>query len=133
MISQVRNRTVVAILLAILIHAPCRATENEVAPIRGWGLWSCGHWTKLHDNKDPGAYAMDQWVLGFLTGSTTMRWVVLQLAPNPVEFHEPTQHIDNDGIVGWVTNYCRAHPTDTVFIAASHMTAPKFDPHAKAE
>jgi hypothetical protein len=84
----------------------------------------------LHDEKDPSRFLLDQWLLGYVRGATEMRWGIMKFSKLE-PWHEPTQPIDNDGLIGWVNNYSRAHPTETIELTAWHMMAPRFNPNEK--
>jgi hydrogenase/urease accessory protein HupE len=56
---------------------------------------------------DPRALQEDQWVVGFLSG---VGW--------PQNKYDPLAGMVAGGVWGWVDNYCRAHPIETIGDAA---------------
>jgi hypothetical protein len=74
--------------------------------IYGHGNSSCGAWSATQ----PGTPSRDlilAWVEGFLTGTGG--------------FNDEQRKTDTDGIQAAMTTYCRAHPMDTIEVAASTL------------
>lgn len=96
----------VVALLAV-IRTETDAAEQSI--IFGPGTASCGTWSQYDKQPDnPVKAALQSWVLGFVTGMESGA----QLPPAIFK------GIDNRGLLGWVSNYCQAHPLDQVSVAA---------------
>ncbi len=93
--------------LAFPVLAADPRAESKVV-ITGWGTQSCA---TFNANEGARSGAAD-WVMGFLSG---VNWE----DPKNRNRGEDTT---NAGIVGWLGNYCRAHPDDYIMQAAMTLT-----------
>lgn len=100
------------VLVALTATCAIASTNSGQFMDRGFGLASCGKWTSEHQAELILASGMDEWVLGYLTSYN--RWVV----KNGSDIADGT---DSDGISAAVTQYCTAHPLDTVAAAAEDL------------
>jgi hypothetical protein len=87
------------------------AEDTGAYQVIGAGAVSCGTWTK--ERSDPQAHSLASidvnWVLGFLSG----------IGYAGVGGDNPLRGMDNEGVSGWIDNYCRAHPIDHISGAAA--------------
>ena len=107
-------RQVLVVLVLVLTVVEIGQAVQE----RGWwtygaGLGSCGEWSAEHPNQRisvtmRNAY-LQQWVLGFVSGFSRT-------------FPEPPRQTDANAIMAWITQYCVAHPLDTVSTASRELT-----------
>jgi hypothetical protein len=92
-------------VIACLASAPSLAEDGD---IRGAGTASCGQWTAYRKPGDLLAAAFESWLMGYLSAFAT--------------FQEGGREIlggtDNMAFVGWVSNFCKAHPLDSINSAA---------------
>lgn len=93
------------LLAAILASAPA----PEAATSIGIGNFSCGRWIEDHKHTDVQSTAEDVWLEGFVTGADF--------------FHanNPGGKTDREAIRVWVSEYCQAHPLDSVAWAARNL------------
>jgi hypothetical protein len=96
-------------LSLICFSAPAFAYTYD---LRGAGTGSCGTWTS---DRAEGADSSDalqdgEWVLGFVSGF------------EDEEGYSKNENFkittDYQGIYGWIDNYCRTNPTETISDAA---------------
>lgn len=109
---EVKLKLRLFVLASMLLIAANFAFAQQVRTI-GAGLETCGKWTQ-----DRGANTLEakigwsqasHWVSGYLSG------VFLSL-----EF-DPLKNTDGPAILGWLDNYCRAHPLDTISQASGKL------------
>lgn len=84
------------------------ASAQTTDPTFGDGLESCGTW--LTDRSNNNAVDDEQWVLGFLSGVVVSRLGFDHAGTNYSSDLEASYY--------WVDNYCHAHPTYQLSIAA---------------
>jgi len=94
------------------------ATTSDAKPdangqymVLGTGGSSCGTWASDHSPLTVTGQAEDSWILGYVTAFNV--W--------GAGTSNASGDTDNAGITSWVTNYCQAHPLDTVFVAARSL------------
>jgi hypothetical protein len=82
--------------------------------IWGWGSESCGSWSAAaqRGTSDPKRVAYKAWLTGYVTAANL----------NRVLADRPDFTPDGEGMVGWVDNYCRAHPLETIADASVQLT-----------
>jgi hypothetical protein len=81
--------------------------------ILGAGTHSCGAWTKEHANDSVRANIFDNWVAGYITSHN--RWALrIEKVDAPKKSVDIARNIDFDGIVAWITNWCRDNPLESV-------------------
>ena len=100
-----------ALLLAFglcITATMARADEHPgQVMVFGSGTASCGSWMLSRNN-----YENDAWIFGFLTAYN------MYLVKRGTTISAGT---DASGPIGWVDNYCRAHPLDSIFDAAVRL------------
>jgi len=106
-------RLIGIVLLLISIASPAQSAPKMYL---GIGVnKTCGAWTAERRSSSHGGTALwmglASWTLGFLSG--------LNVKPDEVDFLVPT---DTNAIWAWIDNYCRAHPLDTVIVAAHELS-----------
>ena len=110
--------------LAILLAAPALPANADSSSdgsagfvIRGAGGFPCGQWVLDHESSGRDARMLAQndeaWVSGFLTGYNKWggggREDILDKSPEISE------------AIGWITDYCESHPSDSIQTAASAL------------
>jgi len=75
----------------------------------GFGKVPCGTWTDERSKNTNVAWAMQNWALGFLSGSNWTSDIDL------LEGH------DAKALYGWLDNYCRDHPLDSFPLAVTKL------------
>src|SRR5689334_7920198 len=104
------TRRLIAIGL-ILAATPANAMTNDGHYVSvGWGLHSCGTYVKARRVGDPGPM---NWVAGFITAYNMTRGDTYNIAG-------PT---DLEGLLAWLDNYCRDHPTNLMDNAVGSLIA----------
>jgi hypothetical protein len=103
----------VAFLLSVTTPLTAKPNADGIYTVMGVGVASCGTWTTNHSANDDGARIQDEWIFGYLSAFNA--W-----APGT---NNVTGDTDNAGATAWVTNYCSAHPLDTVAAAATALLA----------
>lgn len=96
----------VAVLSLLIIGGPAHAQGRMVL---GNGISSCGTWTKERQTDAVNSALLTQWVAGFLSGMNV---------PNATDVLVDK---DYDGLMGWIDNYCRANPLNSVGIASAAL------------
>ena len=91
-------------LAAILLLASLQLAH--AGGIKGAGATSCGSW--VEDRKMNNHFAQLNWVLGFISGYN--QFAYSGSAPNGI-----FGNADPNAIAGWLDNYCRENPLDTVY------------------
>lgn len=91
------------ILASVLMTSAAQAQEYRAI---GVGTMSCGSWTAARRTQGADAFALQQWVAGFLSG------IGYQGPGNPLN------GVDAEGVWAWIDNYCRSHPLDKIRMAA---------------
>ena len=90
-----------------LVSLPAYAEYRSI----GYGFASCGTWTEARrDRATPRDAALEQWVVGFLSG-----------VGYASEAEDPLQGLDADAVWGWMDNYCASYPLASVNAAASEF------------
>jgi hypothetical protein len=92
-----------AALLAVAVGAhPAAATHT-------YGNRTCAEWTQDAFENTASRLADQAYVLGWLS------------ALNSVQDFDLLADVGPDSAIGWITDYCRGHPTDSVAQAADHL------------
>ena len=84
--------------------------KNQSFIILGPGSVSCGAWTERRRSESSGPFQF--WLLGYITG-------INQFAAFGIE--DISEGTDASGLFGWIDNWCRDHPLDTLNKAATHL------------
>lgn len=110
------------LILAVILAAGLMLTSNgaiaagEDVTVLGAGHSTCGNWTKERGAAykiNAAVLAMQTWVMGYLRGVFDGR----KDRPDPLRL------TDADAISGWIDNYCREHPLDSIYYAAGNLAA----------
>lgn len=98
-------------IAALLLAVAQPSSSADGIMIFGLGLTSCGSWTAA---KTEGWHrdAYISWLAGFLSGIN---------AAGVGRYGNAVQGTDMNGLIGWVDNYCAAHPLDNVSAAAENL------------
>jgi hypothetical protein len=78
----------------------------------GLGTSSCGTWTAMRQNRQ--AFGFEQWILGYLSGVSFLG------GPSGII---PLDGVDAEAVLGWIDNYCRAHPLAVIAQAGAVFVA----------
>lgn len=95
-----RTRGLTAILLLALTQFA------HAGEIKGAGATSCGSW--IEDRRKNNHFVQLNWVLGFV--SSYNHFAYSGSGPDGV-----FGNADPNAIAGWLDNYCRENPLDTVY------------------
>ncbi len=101
------TRLAVTMLLCAFGSVGSVAAQN--APVRGQGTIACSSWISDHRSETLVASAQNAWLMGFVSAYHAHSGV--------------TPSESNADLIGWVTAYCRGHPNDTLYQAASALVA----------
>ena len=87
-------------------------TQAKTVTVMGAGVQTCGTWLE-HVAKDYRDYRVTdtQWVIGYVAG----------VNDETSNLGDLLFGIDNNGLAGWLDQYCSAHPLDTLHNAASAL------------
>lgn len=101
---------------AILLLVPQREAASFDLHILGFGNTSCGTWARDHQGVPDAAGMLEEsWVFGYVAAFSS--FALAMGAPNP------SGVVDAGGLIQWVSNYCVAHPLDTIYEASDALTA----------
>src|SRR5271165_5759814 len=77
----------------------------DAVTLGGAGLASCESWTTARRDQNVEVLAIQQWVLGFLSGLAETATI------------DPLNGTDGEGVYAWIDNYCQEHPIDQLVTA----------------
>lgn len=104
------------VLSGMLVAGPLVVAHGVLAdPIRllGEGTSSCGQRTEAVMANDAVVHLQQSaWVLGYLRGA----FDGMTVKPDPMA------GLDSAAVRGWLDKYCREHPLDNIYTAASELT-----------
>ena len=113
----------IRVLLALLALVFCFKAEAKPVAVYGWGLKSCGAWTKaqaqrpelttggvqtLNTDSDADMVTQMEWVSGFISAFNMYKSATQNVA----------EGTDLNGVYAWIDNYSAAHPLDPITKAA---------------
>jgi hypothetical protein len=101
----------IAFFAVLLSFSNVALAQDKPRAVFGEGLDSCGQWTQARQTPSAKAGFMAQWIAGFLSGRN--------LESPSADFLMGT---DFDGLMGWIDNYCKTHPLDSITAAAFQLT-----------
>lgn len=109
-----RQKFCAALAVIITCSGPAAAMDaSGNFEIRGAGTNSCGAWTTSHNDKSVAMVAvLDNWVMGYVTSYNLWGFK---------GGSDIAENIDADGLVAAVTQYCAAHPLDSVSTASEDL------------
>jgi hypothetical protein len=96
-----------AVVMLIVANFQASTQGGEAKMVFGQGINSCGAWTQARQTRPANAGLSAQWVAGFLSGMN-----VEAISPDALG------GTDFDGLMGWVDNYCKSNPLETIINAA---------------
>jgi hypothetical protein len=102
-----KGRIAAAAALALLLAGRLGAAQADTAytTIGVGASATCGRWEqRLQGQED---FPLETWVLGFLSGADTMAAAIQGM-------DILSGHVDSAGIFGWLDNYCRSRPLDSL-------------------
>jgi hypothetical protein len=79
--------------------------------VMGAGAKSCGSW--VSDRSNNAAWTDGSWVLGYVTAE--------EEDSSMAETGSVSVNTDADGLFGWLDDYCRANPTESIHQAAAAL------------
>lgn len=97
-------------LLATVLMTDVAQAQATVI-IMGEGTSSCGTWTAARRDRE--AYRHEAWVAGFISGVANA-----SITQSSRQAIDPLRGVDINGVLGWIDNYCHAHPLDLIENAA---------------
>jgi hypothetical protein len=102
---------ILALLSLMLCSDLSRARDEKgVYMVVGPGTISCGKWTEIRSNKT--AWTAEIWLLGYISAYN-------QYVPN--DRQDLTDHVDVEGVFGWIDNWCKANPLAQLNTAATKL------------
>lgn len=105
------TKIVLACAFGLVLARPVYANTIEVL---GAGNQSCGDWTQAEQNSDQfGANEMLEWVLGYVVG--------IESVASGLRNKNFTLTTDTNGVSGWLDNYCKTNPTQSLSDAANQF------------
>lgn len=90
------------------------AATRQPPAVFGPGFGSCGQWTAAHQGYSAITSGQDAWLLGYL--SAYSYWGTNRTK----DLFDKT---GNGALIGWVSDYCAAHPQDQIATAARALVA----------
>jgi hypothetical protein len=89
------------------------AGPAEAGTVYGRGTDSCGTWVSAHGPSEGlDGLSENNWLGGYISGINSSGAFKKDVGGDT----------DLEGLKGWITNYCRAHPLENVFHAANELT-----------
>jgi hypothetical protein len=96
-------------LVAFLFCMANNARAGDTVQQFGQGVAStCGTWTAERKSSTQWVPA-GNWVLGFMSGAASAL------------DRDLLDGLDSEAILGWMDNYCRAHPLDKIAVGATRL------------
>jgi hypothetical protein len=113
MSDRTLRRFMALVCAALFSHGtPSLAAAAHPPAVFGPGAGSCGTWTAGHQSYTALTAGLDAWLLGYLSGYS---WWGTK--GSDAVFG----NTENGAFIGWVSNYCGAHPATTVVQAANAL------------
>jgi hypothetical protein len=95
--------TVLAATMLIVVSVQASAQYSGERTMMGFGSASCAVWSGERAGKTLRSYAMEFWVLGFISGTN---WA------SPADRKDLLAGMDADAMWSWLDNYCRLRPLE---------------------
>jgi hypothetical protein len=95
-------------IIACLLLSAVFSGTAQAADVLGHGTVSCGEWTAEHRHEAVATVAENAWLSGYLSAYAAYEDDQLSLP-------------DVGGREGWISNYCRNHPLDLIYVAADQL------------
>ena len=99
----------VTIIFLVAFSVLPAAAQSRSPSVEG-KQW-CGTWLRERHARSPRLHLYEIWVVKYIAGGD---WADI---PRPDFFAK----VDAEGMLGWVDNYCRAHPINNVQRAAEQL------------
>jgi hypothetical protein len=104
-------RRCAALVVTALLLAPMTVRARDQI-VLGRGVSSCSTWTKEHSIGSFRANEQDSWLFGFITSINMFA---------PAEWPDVNAGMDNQALIAWMDNYCRANPLRPIVTAANML------------
>lgn len=104
------NRLCIGTLAAVLLTADVPQASSQTKFIWGEGIAPCSEWTKQRGGKTVVGTQLAAWVRGYISGVNVQQ----NLKDNIIG----TAAAEMDSAEKWIGDYCLAHPSDRLAIAA---------------
>lgn len=108
--AGVKRHVILAGLLTVA--CPLKAASGPVSTILGVGTQSCGTWLKDESSEADGKSMNHSWLAGFVTAYN---------ATGIGGTHNASSGTDFAGLTRWISNYCAAHPLDSIAVASGAL------------
>jgi hypothetical protein len=96
-----------ALFRSVLVAVTLLLVTETAFAVNVRGVPSCGKWVKDRQERDVlTTTALEHWLVGYLSG--------LAIGLNREFFHKDGVAVDNESILLWMDNYCRANPLKDV-------------------
>jgi hypothetical protein len=79
--------------------------------VLGEGNLSCGRWTQERNFRGSGAFQLESWILGYMSG----------LNEKGVGQADISRGTDFFGLFGWIDRYCMTNPLDKLYMATNSL------------
>ncbi|TAM51220.1 MAG: hypothetical protein EPN57_18375 [Paraburkholderia sp.] len=104
-----KPKTLVVSLIAVLLCVAANANARDTVEQLGKGVGStCGTWTAERKTSTQW-FSAANWVLGFMSGAASAL------------DRDLLDGLDSNAVLGWMDNYCRAHPLDQIADGATSL------------
>ena len=124
----------VVAVLAFLVFGNAVAAEQKLPFLGDAGATQCTKWQAHHNNNQDTnnpILGLKDWILGFISGMNFLN-VVNARDITPGNVSNFLAEITEDEVFTRMDNYCREHPSDSLFNAASSISADLMDAAANA-
>ena len=95
------------VFASVLLATPADARFMTL----GQGTRSCGTWTEERTGNR--SSLREAWVFGFVSGHNAYSSANRNLG----------ETLDDSALLGWIDNYCKDHPLDTIATAAQELVS----------
>ena len=103
-----KPKTPVVLIDALLFMLANNAGVDTVQQLGKGTASTCGTWTAERKSSTQWLSA-GNWVLGFMSG------------PASALDRDLLGGLDSEAVMGWMDNYCRAHPLDQIAVGATRL------------
>ena len=105
------------LILGVVLVCVTSGALAQTVTILGMGSSTCDNWTRQRNERTFEGVTFSErsahWVVGYLRGAFDN-----MLAGK----HDPLTDVDMAAIRGWLDNYCRQHPLNSIYLAASELS-----------
>jgi hypothetical protein len=113
-----RRALIGAFVLSVVASSAVWAAPGDMSyPILGVGTSSCGVWTRARAGTDfdLDKAAISSWLLGYVTA------VNFWTTASSRKSGGVSEGYDNEALLAWVDNYCKANPLQTIEKASGNL------------